>query len=147
MKSPLLRDLPPDWFTLALIKPNALEHRQIIMKEINLRGFVVHALRYVQLEEEDVRYLYVAHVDKPYFQAHMEFMTSGPVVAMVLYRFEALNGWRKLMGETDPSKAKPGTLRARFGNPNVLRENAVHGSDSPEAALREAEYLFPYEAP
>ena len=83
---------------------------------------------------------YAEHVGKPFFDGLVDFMTSAPVVVQVLEGEEAITKYRSLMGATNPANAEPGTLRAEFGS--EIPCNAVHGSDSPEAAAREIAYFF-----
>ncbi|MCA1742054.1 MAG: nucleoside-diphosphate kinase, partial [Bacteroidales bacterium] len=80
------------------------------------------------------------HREKPFYQGLVEFMSSGPVIVMVLRHEKAVEEFRRLIGSTDPAKADKGTIRAEFGTD--VKTNAVHGSDSPENALREARFFF-----
>ncbi len=128
--------------TLAIIKPDALKKRVVgrIVQRIEDEGFVLAAMRLERLTPERARGFYAVHRDKSWFGELVEFMTSGPSVAMVLEGENAIARWREVMGATDPSQAKPGTLRRQFGF--SIERNAVHGSDSPETAETEIKFLF-----
>ena len=128
--------------TLALIKPDAVAagHVGEIIAAIEREGLRIYALQMLRLSPQQARGFYAVHQEKPFFQALVEFMTSGPIVVLVLEGENAIARWRKLMGATNPTHADPGTLRARFGT-DVTR-NAVHGSDAPETALTEMAYMF-----
>lgn len=128
--------------TLGLIKPDAIAagHTGKILDHIISAGFQIIGLRMVFLTRPQAEAFYYMHRERPFFPSLIEFMTSGPVIAFVLEKENAIQAYRDLMGATDPAKAAPGTLRALFGQ-NVER-NAVHGSDSPENARREIAFFF-----
>ncbi|GIV25310.1 MAG: nucleoside diphosphate kinase [Bacteroidia bacterium] len=128
--------------TLGLIKPDAMAQGLLgkILDQIIGAGFRIVGLKLVKLTPEQAEAFYSVHREKPFFRSLVEFMTSGPVVAFVLEKENAVAEYRALMGATDPAKAAPGTLRALFGQ-NVER-NAVHGSDSPDNARREIAFFF-----
>lgn len=128
--------------TLGLIKPDAMAQGLLgkILDQIIGAGFRIVGLKLVRLTPEQAEAFYSVHREKPFFRSLVEFMTSGPVVAFVLEKENAVAEYRALMGATDPAKAAPGTLRALFGQ-NVER-NAVHGSDSPDNARREIAFFF-----
>lgn len=128
--------------TLGLIKPDAIAagHTGKILDQILSAGFQIVGLRMVFLSRTQAEAFYYMHRERPFFSSLIEFMTSGPVIAFVLEKENAIQAYRDLMGATDPAKAAPGTLRALFGQ-NVER-NAVHGSDSPENARREIAFFF-----
>jgi nucleoside-diphosphate kinase len=128
--------------TLALIKPDALKagHTGNIIREIELNGFRVIAMKRIQLSRKQAEGFYAVHRERPFFGPLTDFMHSGPIVAMILEREDAIRKWREVMGATDPSKAAEGTLRKRFGT--TIQNNATHGSDAPETAAFETQYFF-----
>ena len=108
---------------------------------INEGGFEIAAMRMVKMTLQQAESFYEVHKGKPFFEGLVEFMTSGPVVVMILRHENAVNEFRKLIGATDPAKAEPGTIRKIFAV--SVQMNAVHGSDSDENAIREARlFLF-----
>lgn len=128
--------------TLAIIKPDAVE-RQIagrILARIEAEGFTVRALRRLHLTRRDAEGFYAVHRQRPFFASLTEFMSSGPVIVLVLEADDAIRKWRTLMGATDPAKADPGTLRREFAD--SIERNATHGSDAPETAAGEIAYFF-----
>jgi nucleoside-diphosphate kinase len=130
-------------YTLALIKPDAVEvglSGQII-ELIEQNGFEVAEIKKGQLSEDDAKSFYAAHSEKPFFGELVEYVTSGPIIALKLAGENAVSDWRELMGETDPEKARIGTIRCMFGVD--IGTNAVHGSDSAETAKSELEFFFP----
>jgi nucleoside-diphosphate kinase len=128
--------------TYAMIKPDAVAagHVGEIVAAIEASGLRVRALELMHLTPAQARGFYHVHLDKAFFPILLEFMTSGPVVAMVLEGSAAVARWRALMGPTDPARAEPEALRARFGTD--LTRNAVHGSDAHETAAAEISYMF-----
>ncbi|MGB4291262.1 MAG: nucleoside-diphosphate kinase [Bacteroidales bacterium] len=128
--------------TLAIIKPNAVRTGKIgpIMAMINEAGFEIIALKMVKLTKQQAESFYEVHRDKVFFESLVEFMSSGPVVAMILRHRNAVDEFRKLIGNTDPAKAEPGTIRKLYGI--SVQMNAIHGSDSIENAIREASFFF-----
>jgi nucleoside-diphosphate kinase len=128
--------------TFAIIKPDAVKKRAMgkIMTRIEDEGFQIQAMRLLHLSPDDARGFYAVHRGKSFFEELALFMSSGPVVVLLLERDEAIARWREIMGATDPAKAKPGTLRHTFGF--SIERNAVHGSDSPETAEWEINYFF-----
>ncbi len=128
--------------TLAIVKPDAVAagHTGKILDRITAEGFQVAALKMLRLSKAQAQGFYAVHRERPFFGALTDFMSSGPVVVMVLERAGAIAGWRAVMGATDPARAEAGTLRKQFGT-NVER-NATHGSDAPETAAVEIAYFF-----
>jgi len=128
--------------TFSIIKPNAVRTGKTgpILAMINEGGFEITALRMVKMTLNQAESFYEVHKGKPFFEGLVEFMTSGPVVVMILRHENAVNEFRKLIGATDPSKAEPGTIRKIFAV--SVQMNAVHGSDSDENAEREANFFF-----
>jgi nucleoside-diphosphate kinase len=129
-------------FTFSIIKPNAVRTGKTgpILAMINEGGFEIAAMRMVKLTVPQAESFYSVHKGKPFFDGLIEFMTSGPVVVMILRHENAVEEFRKLIGATDPNKAEPGTIRKTFAV--SVQMNAVHGSDSPENAIIEANFFF-----
>jgi nucleoside-diphosphate kinase len=129
-------------FTFAIIKPNAVRTGKTgpILAMITEGGFEISAMRMVLMNRSQAESFYEIHKERPFFESLVEFMTSGPVVVLVLKRKNAVEEFRKLIGSTDPDKAESGTIRKTFAV--SVQMNAVHGSDSVENALREANFFF-----
>jgi nucleoside-diphosphate kinase len=128
--------------TFSIIKPNAVRTGKTgpILAMMNEGGFEITALRMVRMTIQQAESFYEVHRGKPFFEGLIEFMTSGPVVVMILRHENAVNEFRNLIGATDPAKAEPGTIRKTFAV--SVQMNAVHGSDSDENAIREANFFF-----
>jgi nucleoside-diphosphate kinase len=128
--------------TFAIIKPNAVRTGKTgpILAMINEGGFEISAMRMVRLTKPQAEAFYAVHKGKPFYEGLIDFMTSGPVVVMILKHENAVEEFRKIIGSTDPSKAEPGTIRRAFGV--SVQMNAVHGSDSNENAGIEANFFF-----
>lgn len=129
-------------FTFSIIKPNAIRTGKTgpILAMINEGGFEISAMKMVQMTIQQAQAFYTVHTGKPFFEELVEFMISGPVVVMILKRENAVEEFRKLIGATDPNKAEQGTIRRTFAV--SVKMNAVHGSDSDENAIREANFFF-----
>jgi len=129
-------------YTFSIIKPNAVRTGKAgpIMGMINEGGFEIVALKMIRITLQQAESFYEIHKGKPFFEGLVEFMTSGPVVVMILRHINAVEEFRKLIGSTDPTKAEPGTIRKTFAV--SVKMNAVHGSDSDENALRESNFFF-----
>ena len=128
--------------TLAIIKPDAVKKRVVgkIISRIEDEGFTIARLKLVHLTLDEAQGFYAVHREKKFFASLTEFMSSGPVVVMVLEAEEAIRRWREVMGATDPALAEPGTLRRLYGF--SIERNAVHGSDGTETAEFEVGYFF-----
>ena len=128
--------------TLAIIKPDAVERRVVgrILARIEEEGFAIKALERRQLSRIEAEGFYAVHRSRPFFASLTEFMSSGPVVVLVLEAEGAIRKWRDLMGATDPAKAASGTVRKQFAE--SIERNATHGSDAPETAAFEIGYFF-----
>lgn len=128
--------------TLSIIKPDAVKKGVIgkIIDRFESNGLRIVALKKLQLSANEAKKFYAVHKDRPFFGALVEFMTSGPVVAIILEGENAVIKNRDLMGATNPKEAKPGTIRADFAD--SIDANAVHGSDSLENATTEIEFFF-----
>ena len=126
--------------TFTMIKPDAVAagHTGAILAQINNAGFEIIAMKLTKLSLEKAGEFYEVHRERGFFGELVEFMSSGPIVAAVLRKNNAVEDFRTLIGATDPSKAAPGTIRALFAK--NIGENAVHGADSDENALREASF-------
>jgi len=129
--------------TFALIKPHAVAAHHIgrILALIEDNKFTIVALKLHRFSKQEAETFYGVHRDKAFFAPLVELMTSGPSILMVLDRPHAVAAWRELAGATDPQEARPGTIRAMYGESK--QNNAVHGSDSLEAAIREIQLCFP----
>ena len=132
-------------YTFAMIKPDAVEAKNSgkIIDLIEKNGFEIVFMEKMQFAQEDAELFYEEHSKRPFFGELVEFIISGPIIAMVLQKENAVADFRKLMGVTDPSKADAGTIRKLFGA--SIGNNAVHGSDSVESAERELGLFFPGE--
>jgi nucleoside-diphosphate kinase len=128
--------------TLTMIKPDAVRdgHIGAILNQITEAGFRIAAMKLTQLSTADAQAFYAVHAERPFFGELVEFMTSGPIVAAVLEKDNAVEDFRTLIGATNPAEAAEGTIRARFAK--SIGENAVHGSDSDENAQIEGDFHF-----
>lgn len=128
--------------TFTMIKPDAVREGHIgaILQQINEAGFRIVAMKLTQLSSAKAGEFYAVHSERPFYGELVDFMSSGPLVSAILEKDNAVEDFRKLIGATDPSKAEPGTIRARFAK--NIGENAVHGSDSDENAGIEASFHF-----
>jgi nucleoside-diphosphate kinase len=129
--------------TFTMVKPDAVSKNYIgpILQMINEAGFRICAMKYMKLSLDQAESFYAIHEGKPFFRGLVEFMSSGPIVAAMLEKDNAVNDFRELIGSTNPANAADGTVRARFAE-NV-QNNAVHGSDSDENAVIESDFFFP----
>ena len=125
-----------------MIKPDAVRggHIGAILKMINEAGFTIKAMKFTRLSSEKAGEFYAVHKERPFYGELVEFMSSGPIVAAILEKENAVADFRTLIGATNPSEAAPGTVRALYAT-NV-GENAVHGSDSDENAQIESNFHF-----
>jgi len=128
--------------TLTMIKPDAVRdgHIGAILNQITEAGFRISAMKLTQLSTADAQAFYAVHIERPFFGELVEFMTSGPIVAAVLEKDNAVEDFRTLIGATNPAEAAEGTIRARFAK--SIGENAVHGSDSDANAQIEGDFHF-----
>jgi nucleoside-diphosphate kinase len=128
--------------TLAIIKPDAVSRGLIgkILARIEEQGFRVRALRMVQLSKQTAQAFYQVHAERPFYESLTTYMSSGPVVPMLLERENAIQSLRDLMGATNPQQAPPGTIRRDYGE-NIER-NAIHGSDAAATASVEIAFFF-----
>lgn len=128
--------------TFTMIKPDAVKAGNIgaILAKINEAGFKIVAMKYTKLSEEKAGEFYAVHSARPFYGELVEFMSSGPIVAAILEKNNAVEDFRELIGATNPADAKTGTIRAMFAK--SIGENAVHGSDSDENASIEGQFHF-----
>ena len=131
-----------DNLTLAIIKPDSVEKEFIvdILNMINDNGFKIVAIKMRRLTQVSAKNFYYIHTEKPFFNDLIGFMTSGPCVVVVLKKENAVKDFRELIGNTDPSKAKEGTIRKKYGE--SIERNAIHGSDSNQNATEEINFHF-----
>jgi nucleoside-diphosphate kinase len=128
--------------TFTMLKPDAVEANNIgpILAKINQGGFRILAMKYLKLTKEQAGQFYAVHKERPFYGELVTYMSSGPIVAAVLTKDNAVSDFRKLIGATDPSKAEEGTIRKLFAK--SIAANAIHGSDSDENAEIEANFFF-----
>jgi len=128
--------------TLTMIKPVAFNKNYTgeILANIIKAGFRISAMKMTKLTREQAQQFYAVHKDRPFFNDLVEFMTSGPIIAAILEKENAVEEYRKIIGATNPENAAEGTIRALFGT--SLQANAVHGSDSDENAEIESNFFF-----
>jgi len=128
--------------TFAIIKPDAVKKKVAgqILARIEEAGLDIIAMKKLQLNEQAAKGFYAVHKERPFFADLVKFMTSGPVVAVVLEAEDAIKKWRDLMGPTNSNDAPAGTMRGDFGTD--IEQNATHGSDAPETARLEIAYFF-----
>lgn len=128
--------------TFTMIKPSAVKDGNIgpILNMIHQKGFRISAMKMLQLSRKDAEDFYAVHSERPFYNSLVDFMSSGPIVAAILEKENAVENYRKLIGATDPEKAEEGTIRKLYAR--SLQENAVHGSDSDENAVLESSFFF-----
>ena len=128
--------------TLSIIKPDAVSKNVIgkVIERFEDAELKIVASKMIKLDKEKASGFYAEHEGKPFFEKLVNYMISGPVIVQVIFGENAILKNRELMGNTDPSKADPGTIRADFAD--SIDANAVHGSDSEESAKREISYFF-----
>ena len=128
--------------TFTMLKPDSVEKGNIgaILEKINSAGFRIVAMKLTQMSDQDAQRFYSIHKDRPFFDDLVSYMTSGPIVAAILEKENAVEQFRKLIGSTDPTEAAEGTIRNLFAS--SISENAIHGSDSDENALIESRFHF-----
>lgn len=128
--------------TLTMIKPDAVRNGHIgnILQMINEAGFRIVAMKYTKMSAEQAGMFYEVHKERPFYGELVEFMSSGPIVAAILEKENAVADFRTLIGATNPAEAAEGTIRAKYAT--SLGENAVHGSDSDENANIEGDFHF-----
>ena len=128
--------------TFTMIKPDAVKAGNIgnILQMINAAGFRIAAMKYLKISKEQAEKFYEVHAARPFYGELTEFMSSGPIVAAILEKNNAVADFRKLIGATNPAQAEEGTIRKKYAA--SVGENAVHGSDSDENATIEGSFFF-----
>ena len=128
--------------TLSIIKPDAVKRNlsEEIKNEFKNNGFIIINEKKIMLEKSETEKFYQVHQSKPFYNDLCEYLSSGPIVVMILEKLNAVMDNRKLMGATDPKKAEDGTLRKKYGI--SIDKNSVHGSDSLENAKIEIDFFF-----
>lgn len=128
--------------TFTMIKPDAVRNGHIgnILQMINNAGFRIVAMKYTQISNQQAEKFYEVHKERPFYGELTEFMSSGPIVAAILEKDNAVADFRKLIGATNPAQADEGTIRKLYAT--SIGENAVHGSDSDENAKVEGDFFF-----
>jgi nucleoside-diphosphate kinase len=129
--------------TFAIVKPDAVKRNLIgeVIRRAEQGGLKVAAARFLHLSKQQAEGFYAVHRERPFFSSLTDYMSSGPVLALVFEGDGAIKKWRDLMGATDPAKADAGTIRKDLGQ--SVEQNATHGSDAPETAAVEIAYFFP----
>ncbi|MGA2217776.1 MAG: nucleoside-diphosphate kinase [Terracidiphilus sp.] len=128
--------------TFSIVKPDAVRngYTGAILAEIDKAGFQIVAIKKASISKNQAAGFYAVHKEKPFFNDLCAFMSSGPLVLLVLEKDNAILDLRKLMGATNPANADPGTIRKKFAG--SLQENAIHGSDAEDTAAFEIGYWF-----
>ena len=128
--------------TFTMLKPDSVEkgYTGAILEKINTAGFKIVALKQTQMTKRDAEQFYSVHKERPFYGELVEYMTRGPIIAAILEKDNAVQGFRALIGATNPAEAAEGTIRKLFAT--SISENAVHGSDSDENAAIEGAFHF-----
>lgn len=128
--------------TYAMVKPDGVKRGLVgeVVRRLEHKGFNIVGMKLMQIPRETAEEHYGEHQGKPFFEGLVSFITSGPVVAMVVEGENAIAEWRKMMGATNPKDAAPGTIRGDYAS--TIDENVAHGSDAPETAEREIGIFF-----
>lgn len=128
--------------TFIMVKPDGVRRRLVgeVVSRIERKGYEISEMKLFTIDKDLAERHYGEHVDKPFFGELVQFITSGPVVAMVVEGPDVVKGMRTLMGATNPLDAAPGSIRGDFAS--FITENIVHGSDSPKSAEREINLFF-----
>ncbi len=129
--------------TFTMIKPDAVQNGHIgaILEKINGAGFRIVAMKLTQLSRNDAGQFYAVHAERPFYGELVDYMTSGPIVAAILEKDNAVADFRTLIGATNPAEAAEGTIRKLYAQ--SIAANAIHGSDSDENAAIEGAFFFP----
>ena len=128
--------------TLTIIKPDAVKKNAVgdIIEQFEKNGFHILAMKMLEISQHQAEQFYAVHASRPFYHSLTNFMSSGPIVLMVLEKENAVADLRKLMGATNPANAEEGTIRKKFAG--SLEENAIHGSDAEDTAAFEIGYFF-----
>ena len=129
-------------FTFTMLKPDSIRngYTGAILDKIVKSGFKIKAMKFTKMTDEKASKFYAIHSERPFFKDLVGYMTSGPIVAAILEKDNAVNDFRELIGSTNPEEAKEGTIRNMFAK--SISENAIHGSDSDDNAKIECEFHF-----
>ena len=127
--------------TFTIIKPDAFSSASQIVNRIIFEGFKVIGIRATLLTTETAGQFYAIHKGKDFYEDLIKFMTSGPIMVYALKKTNAVEDFRKLIGDTDPKLAKPATIRSMYGT--SIASNAIHGADSDANAIKEINFFFP----
>ena len=128
--------------TFTMLKPDSIRNGNVgaILDKIVKSGFKIKAMKFTKMTDEKASSFYSIHSERPFFRDLVGYMTSGPIIAAILEKENAVNDFRELIGSTNPEEAKEGTIRNMFAK--SISENAIHGSDSDENAKIECEFHF-----
>jgi nucleoside-diphosphate kinase len=128
--------------TLGIIKPDGVRRKMVgtVINRIENAGLILRGMKVLKLSKNDAQRFYAVHEGKPFYKTLVEFMSSGPIVVMVIGGHGAIERWRELMGATDPAKAKYNTIRREYAT--SIEKNIVHGSDSEATAKAEVAFFF-----
>lgn len=128
--------------TLGIIKPDGVRRRLVgkVISRIEDAGLIIRGMKVLKLSREQAERFYAVHESRPFYKSLVEFMTSGPIVVMVIGGHGSIEKWRELMGATDPAKAKYNTIRREYGT--SVEKNVVHGSDGEATAKTEVAFFF-----
>jgi nucleoside-diphosphate kinase len=128
--------------TFVMVKPDGVRRKLAgqVIGRIETKGYIIKEMRLITIDRSLAQRHYAEHAEKPFFGELVSFITSGPVIAMVVEGADAVTGCRQIMGATNPLDAVPGSIRGDYAT--EITENIVHGSDSPESAARELELFF-----
>lgn len=128
--------------TLGIVKPDGVRRKLVgkIITKIEEAGLIIRGMKTLQLSREQAERFYAVHEGKPFYKGLVQFMTSGPIVVMVIGGHGSIEQWRELMGATDPAKARYNTVRREYGT--SIEKNVVHGSDSETTARAEVAFFF-----
>ena len=128
--------------TFTMLKPDSVRNGNIgaILDKITKSGFKIKAMKFTQMSKEKAGEFYAIHKERPFFNDLVDYMTSGPIVAAILEKDNAVNDFRVLIGSTNPEEAEEGSIRKMFAK--SISENAIHGSDSDDNAKIECEFHF-----
>ena len=134
--------MPDNQRTFIMVKPDGVRRRLVgeVVSRIEAKGYDIREMKLFTIDESLAQKHYAEHTEKPFFGELVSFITSGPVVAMVVEGPDVVAGMRQLMGATNPLEATPGSIRGDLAT--LIGENIVHGSDSPESAEREVNLFF-----
>ena len=134
--------MPDNQRTFIMVKPDGVRRRLVgeVVSRIEAKGYEIREMKLFTIDESLAQKHYAEHTEKPFFGELVSFITSGPVVAMVVEGPDVVVGMRQLMGATNPLEATPGSIRGDLAT--LIGENIVHGSDSPESAEREVNLFF-----